>query len=103
VTYRLTRRAEGDVIDIYIHGARQLGPARADAYHGRLEEAFQLLAEYPRIGHERPEIDPPVRVHPCGRHIIVYVAEPDGNVLIVRVRHGREAWIEDPLGGGDAV
>ncbi len=103
MTYRLTRKAEGDVVDIYLHGAQQFGSAQADAYHRRLEEAFLLLAEFPQIGRECPEIDPPVRIHPCGVHLIVYVAEREGGILIVRVRHGREDWIENPLGGGDIL
>lgn len=98
MSYRLTRKAEQDVIDIYLHGAREFGPDQADAYHGKLEETFSLLAERPQIAPERAEIDPPVRVFRCGSHIVVYTVGPNGGVLIVRIRHGREDWITDPEG-----
>ena len=90
--WRLTRQAERDVVATYREGLRSWGAAQADAYHDRLEEVFGLLAW------ERGEIDPPVRVHPHGAHIVVYVVEPDDEVLVVRVRHEREDWIGDPAG-----
>lgn len=46
---------------------------------------------------ERMELDPPVRLHPYRAHLVVYVAEADG-VLIVRILHGRQDW-EHLLGG----
>lgn len=98
MTYRLTRRAEEDVIEIYVRGAQAFGLAQADTYHRRLEETFQLLAEFPHLARKRTEIDPPVRIHPYGAHIIVYTAAADDRVLIIRVRHGREDWISDPFG-----
>ena len=42
------------------------------------------------------EITPPVRVHPCGSHMIVYEINKLG-VLILRVRHHRENWENDNL------
>jgi toxin ParE1/3/4 len=36
---------------------------------------------------------PSVRIHPSAAHVIVDAAD---DVLIVRVRHGREDWLEDP-------
>ena len=47
------------------------------------------------MARERPELVPPARVHPCGPHIILYVVDAAG-VLIVRVRHAREDWMERP-------
>lgn len=101
MTFRLTRKAEEDIIDIYIRGTRTFGPAQADAYHRKLEETFRLLAEFPQVARERTEISPPVRVHLCGAHIIVYRADADGNVLIIRVRHSREDWISNPSGAAE--
>lgn len=94
--YRLTRRAEQDVIEIYIYGAREFGAAQADAYHDKLETAFDLLASQPYIARERNELAPPVRIHPVGAHIVVYLVDDTGDILIVRVRHGREDWVDEP-------
>jgi len=92
VTFRLTRQAERDVIDIYLYTAEAFGITQADAYHDKLATTFHLLGEQPYMARERKEIDPPVRVHPCGAHIIIYIVSADENVLIVRVRHGSEDW-----------
>lgn len=62
----------------------------------RLAEALELLAAHPLIARERQDLTPPVRVHPCGPHVIIYVVEPDATVLVVRVRHGQEDWLGGP-------
>ena len=95
MTFRLTRQAERDVIDIYFYTAEPFGLAQADTYHDKLEATFRVLAERPHIARERVEIDPPVRVHPFGSHIIIYTVAADENVLIVRVRHGSGDWVSD--------
>lgn len=92
MTWHLTREAEADIIDIYLHGARHFGLADADAYHDCLEKTFELLAAFPQMARERPELDPPMRVHPCGSHVIIYTIDPDGSIHIIRVRHGSEDW-----------
>ena len=42
---------------------------------------------------------PLVRVHPCGAHVIVYLAMETGDVPIVGIRYGREDWVGNPAGG----
>jgi len=34
-------------------------------------------------------------VHPYKAHLVVYVVEEEG-VLILRVRHGHEDWVNNP-------
>ena len=94
--YRLAVKAEEDILEIYIDGARKFGTAQADAYHHGLERVFEFLSATPQAAREREEIDPPVRIHPFKAHIVVYVTDANGDVLILRVRHGREDWIEAP-------
>ncbi|MFP4126348.1 MAG: type II toxin-antitoxin system RelE/ParE family toxin [Alphaproteobacteria bacterium] len=96
MAYRLTRRAEADVIEIFVNGAERFGLEHAEAYHAALERTFELIALHPRLAQERTEIVPPVRIHPSGAHVIVYTVDAADDVLIVRVRHGREYWIDDP-------
>ncbi len=95
MTYRFTRRAAADLQHIFIEGVTQFGLAQAERYHKRLRHVFELLAGNPEMARERPELSPPARVHPCGSHIIIYVVD-DRGVLVVRVRHGREDWLETP-------
>ena len=91
MTYRLTGKAAADLRRIFLEGMTLFGLAQAERYHARLRRSFELLADNPEMARERPELSPPARVHPCGSHVIVYIVQ-DGGVLIVRVRHGREDW-----------
>ena len=98
MSYRLTSEATEDVIHIYGEGVRLFGVAQAEKYQDELEERFELLVSHPRMARERSELTPPVRINPFGSHIFVYRVEDDDAVLIVRVRHGRENWTNDPIG-----
>jgi toxin ParE1/3/4 len=93
---RLSRKAAADVRHIYTESIRQFGPAQAARYHARLRRTFDLLVDSPELARERVELSPPVRVHPCGSHVVIYLIEEDGGILIVRVRHSREDWTGSP-------
>ncbi|AOF94237.1 type II toxin-antitoxin system RelE/ParE family toxin [Sinorhizobium sp. RAC02] len=89
--YRTTRLADQDIIDLYGHGVRDFGVAQAERYIEGLFSAFELLADNPYIARERTELNPPTHLHPYGSHMIAYVVQDEG-VLIVRVLHGRQDW-----------
>lgn len=91
MAYRLSRKADEDVVGIYVEGARAFGAEQAETYHVGLTETLAFLAEYPKAARERTETQPPVRVHPYRSHIVVYVIEGN-DILVLRVRHGREDW-----------
>ena len=97
MSYKLTRKAEDDIIDIYLQGHTLFGENQAEHYHRGMEEAFRFLSDEPRAARERTEINPPVRVHPYGSHIIIYMIGPADDILILRVRHSREDWHNSPL------
>ena len=63
-------------------------------YRDHLLRAFEFLAQFPRAARLRTELRPPVRIHFCRSHIIVY-RENDAGILILRVRRGREDWSND--------
>ncbi|MEO1686303.1 MAG: type II toxin-antitoxin system RelE/ParE family toxin [Pseudomonadota bacterium] len=88
---RLTPAARRDLEDIWDWTAEAFSPDQADAYLRGLAEALSLIAAQPGIGRERPEIAPPVRLHPWRSHLIVYRAEAEG-VLVIRVPHARRDW-----------
>lgn len=94
--YRLTRKAADDLRHIYVEGIKLFGAPQAARYHDRLRQAFEMLGQNPQMVRERSEISPPVRVYPCGSHVIVYILDHSGEVLILRVRHGREDWQAEP-------
>lgn len=90
--YRLTRAAEGDLVGIYREGGARFGVAQAEAYFAALVASFERIAANPHMARLRMEIDPPVRIHPCGSHIVVYREADAGRIEILRIRHGREDW-----------
>lgn len=96
MAYRLTQAAAQDVVDIYRLGLARFGVRQADAYHALLERSFRYLSDNPLAARERLEISPPVRIHPVQAHLVIYQRQADGDILIVRVRHGHEDWA-DPV------
>lgn len=96
MSYRLSRKAEDDLIDIYIEGVARFGVRQADLYHSEIGKMFDLLAENPRMARERFEITPFVRVHPFQSHLIVYLIENNDDVFIIRIRHAHEDWQGNP-------
>ncbi len=96
MTWRLSRKAEEDLIGIWLHGADRHDPGLADRYQDGLEETFVLLAQFPELARERHDLTPPLRVHPFGVHLVMYLVRSDGSVFVVRVRHEREDWVSDP-------
>ncbi|QUS55527.1 type II toxin-antitoxin system RelE/ParE family toxin [Pseudovibrio brasiliensis] len=99
--YRLTQKAKEDIIGIFLHGAAEFGEHLAQAYHQQMEQTFELIAQYPELAPERTEISSPVRIYPFKSHIIIYRVEENRNILIIRVRHGKEDWIAHPIEAGD--
>ncbi len=91
MTYRTTVEADRDIIEIYVLGAQQFGVAQSERYLDELFDTFELLAENPQMARERRELNPPMRLHPYHAHLIAYLVR-DGDILIVRVLHGRQDW-----------
>lgn len=97
MAYKLTKKADADIITIYVEGVYEFGVAQAEKYHAELERIFELLSDSPMLARERKEITPPVRVHPHRSHLIIYSIDKNNDILIVRVRHGREDWRRNPV------
>lgn len=91
-SYKLSKAADADLDAILEYGILTHGEAQADRYFDGLIAKFESLGANPLLYAERLEIDPAVRVCPFGAHVIIYVVDSD-DVLILRVRHGREDWL----------
>ena len=94
MAYRLSNAAELDVTLIYIEGFAQFGSDQAESYYVGLQRTVEIISENPTMARERAEFTPPVRIHPYRAHVIIYVVDEQG-VLVLRVRHGREDWRGD--------
>lgn len=97
--FRLTRAAVDDLTAIFLEGIEQFGLPQADVYHEGLSAIFAFLADYPHAARLREEISPPVRVHPYKAHLVIYEVDEDDEIIILRVRHGREDWISSNYNG----
>jgi toxin ParE1/3/4 len=79
-------RAEQDLVEIWLYTLNEWGEQQADSYLDELAAAIQMLAKQPLVCRERPELNPPVRIHHHARHLIVYLAVDDG-ISVVRILH----------------
>lgn len=84
--YIITPRAEKDIDEIVLFIAADNLDA-AIALNDRLTNRFEMLADSPKIGRERPEIKEDLRSFPEGNYLIFY-REWAGIIAIVRVLHG---------------
>jgi toxin ParE1/3/4 len=97
MAYKLSVKAEKDILNAYLESVRLFGAEQADKYYAGLERAFVFLSDTPHAARERLEITPPVRVHPYKSHMIIYLIDADGDVLILRIHHGHADWNDDPV------
>jgi toxin ParE1/3/4 len=87
-SYRISRRANANLTDIYVFGVQHFGRPQALAYQVELEDCFAMLARHPKGCRTSPTIRPGLRRHEHGSHVILYREEKDG-ILIVAVLHSR--------------
>lgn len=82
--WRLTRKAEEDLIAIALFGDENFGETQSDAYRNQLKQRFERIGQspllYPAVDHIRTGY----RRSVCGAHSIYYRVE-SGGVLIVRI------------------
>jgi toxin ParE1/3/4 len=86
--YRLTKRADNDLLEIFIYGIEQFGEAQAERYQHQMIDCFRLLASNPRVGRMAETIGNGVRRHEHGRHVVLYEDAPYG-VLILALVHAQ--------------
>jgi toxin ParE1/3/4 len=99
-SYRITRRADEDLQEIYRYTRLTWGRGQAVRYLHGLEHQFAALADNPLVGIAREDLQPPgLRCLVHGSYVIFYQPQPDG-VLIIRVLHGRQD-VRARLGSGE--
>lgn len=91
MTYRLSRRAEADLTDIWLYSAERWRAEQADRYVDDPIRRFVWLAEHRSLWRPRPDLAERLRSYPQQSHVIyarqIDAAEPI--IEIVRVLHGR--------------
>ena len=79
--------AEADLLNLLEYGASQWGRDAALRFVLSFHEVYQLLADYPQIGRERPEVNQEIRSWSHRGHIVFYRLY-ESRVLIARIIHG---------------
>lgn len=86
--YRLSRKAEKDIVNIARYTIEQFGIEQARTYRDSLIACFRSLGETPGIGRKVDYIREGYRRFDDRSHVIFY--KSDGrDILIVRVLHKR--------------
>jgi toxin ParE1/3/4 len=84
--YRFTPEANNDLDDIFNHLVA-LSPAAATRVLNEIEARVRLLARFPGLGRDRPDLAPGLKSSPAGKFLILYRVEP-GGIEVVRVVYG---------------
>ncbi len=82
----LSKAAEDDLLNLFRDGADRFGIDAAARYRDGIKRSLTLLASHPQSGRARPDLALKVRSRAYRSHIIFYVADGAG-VLVVRVLH----------------
>ena len=86
--YRLTAEAFDDLTEIADFTIGRFGVPHAREYHRSLEDCFERLAIFPRMGQLASRLGEGVFAFPFRSDVIYFEIEQAG-VLIPRVLHGR--------------
>ncbi len=84
-----SKDADRDLVEIYRHGSARFGQAQAESCLAKLMSCMHQLTLNPLRRAPRLEFTPPVRVFPCGSHLLVYLMTESTAVQIVHVLHKR--------------
>ena len=91
-TYLLTPEAEKDLEDIWLYSYETWSERQANRYIEILEDTFVRLSYMPEQARELLDFDPPVRIFPSAKHIIIYRIAGRA-IVIIRVLGARQDWI----------
>lgn len=86
--WKLSRRADRDLVELYLYGAETFGRATALAYLDDLYSCFGRLAQNPRLGRPADATGAGLRRLEHRRHVVFYEIERE-DVLIVAIVHER--------------
>lgn len=86
--FRLSRRAEDDLLNIGSYTLDAWGEDQAIRYLDQVEDCCRTLAGNRRLGRKCDEVRVGLRRAECGRHVVFY-REEAGGILVSRILHQR--------------
>ncbi len=84
--FRVTRRAEEDLRNIGRYTLKTWGKAQRDKYLLEIDRRFGWLADNPRMGQHRPDIEDGYYSYPQGSHVVFYLIREDA-IDIIGIPH----------------
>ena len=87
-TFRLSRRAEADLLSIAEYALRTRGKDQTALYLHELEACCKRLADHPVLARPCGEIRPGLYRLEHGKHVVFYRPER-GGILVSRILHQR--------------
>ena len=91
-TYLLTPEALKDLEDIWLYSYETWSENQANRYIEILEDTFVRLSYMPEQARELLDFNPPVRIFPSAKHIIIYRIAGRA-IVIIRVLGARQDWM----------
>jgi toxin ParE1/3/4 len=85
-TFNLTPRAKEDLRSIWHYTVTTWNEAQADKYITTLYNRFQWLAENPKLGKHRPDIQHGYYCYREGSHLVFFTCHDEG-IAIIGVPH----------------
>ena len=96
--FRLSRRAEADLLGIGKYTLHTWGKAQTVRYIRELEAFCQTLADTPALGRPCDDVRPGLRRMEHGKHVVIYRQKLTG-ILISRILH--QSMLPDRHEAGD--
>jgi toxin ParE1/3/4 len=87
--FRLTRRAEEDLLEIGEYTRRTWGIEQCARYLDQLEHCCQRLADNPKLGRAYDQVRQGYRRFEQGRHVVFFRQLDEEIILVVRILHDR--------------
>jgi toxin ParE1/3/4 len=82
-------RAKAETRGIWDYTAAEHGEAAADAYIRDLDQAMQLVSEFPDIGSDCSQVRKGYRRIRSGSHLIYYISRK-AEIYVMRILHERQ-------------
>lgn len=82
-------QARADTQRIWRYTAEEFGEHAADAYVRELNQAMQLVREFPDMGSDRSDVRRGYRRIRSGSHLIFYIAS-ETEIYVMRILHERQ-------------
>ncbi|MEP7269606.1 MAG: type II toxin-antitoxin system RelE/ParE family toxin [Saprospiraceae bacterium] len=92
-----SNEAVEDLADILAYTILEYGNIQAEKYTNAFKDAFNLIQEFPQIGHSRPDLEQDFKSYKSGQHLIIYFIGLE-TIFVVRILHQRmdiSEWINN--------